>query len=143
MLNPGVQPLLLVIIVAWIGLPYLIAFLGGWRKLAVHYRWNGEPVAKQWFRWRSASMNFTHYGSSLNIGTSERGLFLKPILIAAIGHPPLFIPWQDITVTETKRVFIPVTELSFLKEPRVKVTLTRGLASRVLACRPGTSSFSR
>ena len=127
---------LLIGIFAFATIPYVLAKIGGWAKLAQYYSWTGEPVAKEWRRWQSARFNLCQYNNALSIGTSERGLFFKMIYVFKMGHPPLYIPWQDISTSDTTRFFFPVTVFTVRKEPTVKVTLFGPIAKKILAARP-------
>jgi hypothetical protein len=41
----------------------------------------------------------THYGGRLTLGTSPDGLYLAMLFLFRVGHPPLFIPGDQVTVT--------------------------------------------
>ena len=48
------------------------------------------------------------------------------------GHPPLSIPWSEISATE-KRVFLVTgTELSFERVPSVRLFITNRLALKLV-----------
>ncbi len=81
---------------------WLIGRISGWSTLANIYRATGEFFGPTWkfqsgqFRWR---MGYNH---CLTFGANESGLFLSVFFLFRIGHPSLFIPWGDITVSLRK-----------------------------------------
>ena len=47
---------------------------------------------------QSAAMRWlTHYNNVLTVGADSEGLFLVPFFLFRVGHPPLFVPWAEIT----------------------------------------------
>lgn len=94
----------------WLGMMFLVAVMSGWRVLAEKY---GLPEGERMpegttIKWRSAALwgRFpTNYKSCLNFTATPLGLGIVPVLLFSTGHPPLFIPWSDITLEEKKVLF--------------------------------------
>lgn len=106
-------------IVMWAFLSVLIAHIGGWSQLSEYYR-TDQPFSGKIRRWQSGSMRWgTNYGNCLNIGANSEGLYLSVMFLFRTGHPPLFIPWEDISVEErtTWGIFRTI-RLTFSKAPR-------------------------
>jgi hypothetical protein len=86
----------------WIGVGLLVAYLGGWATLAKVYRHSDEFRGER-RRFQSARMRWgINYGSCLTVGATPRGLYLAALFIFRIGHPPLFMPWTDISIGEQR-----------------------------------------
>lgn len=81
----------------WVAIVRLIAYLGGWAKLARYYS-TDEAVSGDRFRMSSARFGrIAGYNSTLNITVSSQGIHLQTILLFRMGHVPLFIPWEDFS----------------------------------------------
>src|SRR5687768_9605767 len=69
--------------------------------------------------WRSASGHLgpVWYASSLTLGSSQRGLYLKPQFPFQYGTAPVLVPWSDIDVMREKRFFHRRVAFKFLNVP--------------------------
>lgn len=95
-------------LVIWLMVLGLISLLSGWKKLSSKYRVQDLPDNLDWLGWQTARFNgFMDARSTLWIAMSERGLYLKmgPAFFFRFMHPPLLIPWSDITDVGTKHLF--------------------------------------
>jgi len=106
--------------------------LGGWRGLAKTYRHAGSFQGKV-RRFQTISMKrWTAYGSCVHIGANQEGLFLSVFFPFRPGHPPLFIPWRDISTTEVRFLGGKRLELRFRKNRTVPVRINEE-SGRLLA----------
>lgn len=72
----------------------------------------------------------------LSIGVNREGLFLAVIPIFRIGHPPLFIPWHDISTEDRKQlIFFRAVKFIFRKCPDVHMVFSKKLAGRIFSMR--------
>lgn len=95
---------------------FSIALFSGWRKLAERFRLRSSFTGVSWGL-QSAYMRWaSHYGNCLNVGADSAGLKLSVVFLFRVGHPPLFIPWSEISV---------VRRSSFLFFRRVRLELGR------------------
>ena len=138
----------------WFLSMHLIAAVGGWRELARVYRADGPiTVAAQW-RNRYGRLRYgTGYNGCLNIAANEIGLQLTLWRIFRPAHPPLFIPWSEISTEPVRGVFSESTRFSF-RRASATLLLKRTLAEEILRARhhggipspawepPHSSSFS-
>ncbi len=125
-----------VLVGGWIAMSLLLSWLGGWFLLARRYRANrsctGEP-----FRWQSVEMRWgTGYRGCVNLGADSSGLFLSIVPLFRAGHPPLAIPWSDISVSRERRWLLDVVRLQFREAPGVPLLIPARLATRVFANGP-------
>jgi len=124
----------LVFIAWWCFVVYLISFMSGWRKLGQKYRFEGTFSGKLQ-KFQSISMRWgAGYGSCVHIGADTRGLYLKILFLFRPGHPPLFIPWTDVSARRVRRWGMKRWELRFSKAGsvplRVRAALGRFLQER-------------
>jgi hypothetical protein len=86
----------------WCAIMYWISFMGGWRQLATRYR-SSSPISGTAWRFRSATLHHrmeSNYGSCLKLTANEEGLGLSVFFPFRVGHPPLFIPWSEMLVSQ-------------------------------------------
>ena len=120
-------------IVLWTGICQLISTTGGWKKLGRDYRAAAPFDGKKlWFK--NAGMRYwTNYNNCLIVGVNKYGLYLAVIPIFRLGHPPLFIPWTEIsTEAGSRRFFVDFVKFKFAKQPDVPVLFSKKLAARIL-----------
>jgi len=132
----SVPAYILLFIILWICVCKLISATGGWRILARDYRANSLfDGQKLWLK--SATMRrWTNYNNCVNIGANNYGLYLSVLPLFRVGHPPLFIPWADISTKAASRRLLPdVVKFSFAKQPEVPVILSKKLAGRIFKLR--------
>jgi len=74
----------------------LLGRVDGWGTLARAYGWQ-EPILHQrrWFV--SGAVGSFTYRWGLCVAVHPTGLFLVPLGMRRIGHPPLCIPWTNVT----------------------------------------------
>ncbi|MHC2069269.1 hypothetical protein ACYFX5_17490 [Bremerella sp. T1] len=99
--DPQTQYLLLflffVAIVLFISFVLLvIATLGDWGQLATRFRASDAPKGK-YFYCQTAGVGDGSYRGMLTVGVTEEGLYLAVLLPFRLFHPPLLIPWKEIT----------------------------------------------
>lgn len=90
----------------WIAVSLLLAHMGGWAKLAEKYPEvrNRVESPSETYRMRSGSVGATNYSKCLNLRVYDDGLRVSVLLPFRIGHPPLFIPWDQFHSVSEKRV---------------------------------------
>lgn len=127
------------IVLFWTLVCRLIARLSGWARLAQAYPDASPMPAERRWRFRSGFMRYgARYGSCLEIGVDHLGLRLCVLAILGPGHPPILVPWRDLSVRFERRVFKEYAELRFRAEPDVPLFLDADLA-RELAAAAGSS----
>ncbi len=90
-------------VIIWVSLSLLASQVGGWAELAKKYAGGrDEPGETYWLR--SGSVGAVNYSSCLVIRVCDDGLRLSVLFPFRIGHPPLFIPWDQFHSVSEKRV---------------------------------------
>lgn len=111
---------------------FLIGRISGWASLANVYRTTGEFLGPMWkfqsgqLRWRMG------YNNCLTLGANESGLYLSVIFLFRIGHPSLFIPWGDITVSIRKGFLGNHMEFRFKQVQNVPLRVSIPLGEKLL-----------
>jgi len=80
-------------------------------------------------------MGWANYGGVLTIGADKSGLFMVPFFVFRAGHPPLLIPWTEITATRKTRrfffVFLDFVELRLGRLEGIPLTISDKLAAKL------------
>lgn len=79
----------------WYVVGLLVYSISGWARLAESFAAGGEPTGRRFFMQYGVVGNI-YYRSVLTIHTAPNGFYLSVWLPFRIGHPPLFIPWQEV-----------------------------------------------
>ncbi len=131
---PRHPELLLIVAVAglgWAGAALLASRMSGWASLAQTYRLTGDFAALHW-SFQSAAMRwYAHYGSCLTIGADSTGLYLSVWAIFRLFHPPLFIPWSEISVRRCRILWSSLVEFRLGRELAIPFRVCEKLATRL------------
>jgi hypothetical protein len=76
--------------------------------------------------WRHA-----RYRSCMTLGANARGLYLAVLPLFRIGHPPLFIPWTDVSVARHDSMLLSCLEFRFRRMETVYLSLNWSLGQEV------------
>jgi hypothetical protein len=57
-----------------------------------------------------------HYRNCLVIGASPTGLYLAVFLPFRLAHPPLFIPWNEVTLSRGRVFFMNMVRFQLARE---------------------------
>lgn len=118
-------------IAGWLLVSYFLSALGGWQSLVKHYA-ASAPFRGRYFRFRSAQFGgYVNYGGCLTIGSGTEGLYLAVLPLFRVGHPPLLIPWSDVSARKARTWFFEAVEIDFTKVPGFSVRLTHRLAEEL------------
>src|SRR5260370_20051122 len=73
----------------------------------------------------------SRYNGCLTVGADSSGLFLVPLFIFRLGHPPLFVPWSEILSQWKKRFFglMDVVVLHLVRSEEVPLSVNMKLAA--------------
>lgn len=71
------------------------------------------------------------YNNCLTIGSSSQGLYLAVLFFFRVGHPPLLVPWQDISVRMGKTLWWKWTEFRFRQAPGVYLKINARLGEEI------------
>lgn len=131
----------LILIAVWGG-PLVLAllwWLGGtliataaWRSLARRYQaehaFTGADVVSRRCLWLRGCVL---YPFCAEVGANARGLHLSVPLLRP-GHPPLLIPWTDLTTRRNRVLLWDVVEVSTTGAPGIRIGLSAQTMAAVL-----------
>lgn len=120
-------------IVLWAGVSFLISLIGGWFELGRTYR-TRQPFDGQVWKFQDAQFRLiAGYHNVLSVGVNSEGLYLSVFLPFRFGHPPLLIPWQDISVRPGRYLWFRVYRFEFRQVPSVHLRLREKLGKKIQA----------
>ena len=122
---------------------FVISRVGGWAKLEESYR-TEQPFFGTLIRFQAAQFRkATNYNGCLNFGGDPAGLYMVPMLLFRAFHPPLLIPWEEISAQPVKLwKFWDFVELRFQRAPDVPVRIKQSLAEKLAQASGGRLQVS-
>lgn len=113
---------------------YWIALVGGWRLLAKRFRLQGTFAGERWTGQSAAMRWLTRYNRVLTVGADGAGLYMAPFILFRAWHPPLFVPWSEITdVRETQFLFSKFVVMRLGRVEEIPFRITASLAAQIRA----------
>jgi hypothetical protein len=107
----------------WLLLNLIVSRLTGFARMAAHYQNAGTFAGKVWrFQTITTRWGMGYKGCS-NVGADSRGLYISFGFLFRLGHPPLFVPWGDIAITEKQISKSRMLELRFRKTEDLPVRI--------------------
>ncbi len=91
-INPA---FLLLIPLAWCCISFAMSRLSGWVRLAQQYPATTEATGGEVARMRTGRIGVINYYSCLTFRATEEGLHIAVTPLLRLGHPPMFIPWDE------------------------------------------------
>ncbi len=114
----------------WVMVCLLLSTIGGWSRLAEHYRSPTDFTGNKW-QFQSGRLGVVNYKSCLTLGTNDAGLYLAVFPFFRMGHPPLLIPWPDIRATESQDWLFSYRDFTFTKAPTIKLRVLRSIGNKI------------
>ena len=126
LLAPGV-------IVGWFAIIGLLSWLGGWSRLARVYRDEmSELTDGHTWRMQSVSLRgWCGYNNCVNIEATAKGLKIAPWFIMRPGHPPLFLPFDEMTSSSRTMLGVGLEQVRMKQEPAIRIDFRRTLVDSV------------
>jgi hypothetical protein len=118
-------------LVVWLGISVLLSAFGGWLLLARNYRHRGTFTGSRHLFVSGQMRRFVSYSSCLIVGSGPEGMYLSILFPFRVGHPPVLIPWQDVSVSPSRFTILPSFTFSFAMCPSVSLRLYRGTTRRL------------
>ena len=115
----------------WFGISFLLSVFSGWRQLSQYYRSSGLFEGRRFYFQSGAMRLRARYNSVLILGVNSEGLYLSILFPFRVGHPPLLVPWGDISWTEKPGRFFGGFELQFARSPSIPFLISRRLMEKI------------
>lgn len=135
---------LLFVVLFFFVIPFVIARVGGWAALAAEYRLNGQFEGTRWWFQELTLRGWCGYNGGVSVGANADGLYLNTIFW--VSHPPLFIPWVELSVArrEVKFLGFRVGQVEFAtrRVPSVHIALRESLLKKIAAAHGGLAAKS-
>ncbi len=117
----------------WLLIFRVAAWWGGWNLLAQSYP-AGLPLTGERLRMRSAQLRAgCNYNNCITFVSSAAGLQLSMPLPFRFAHPPVFLPWSELSARREQRWLVELVVLRARRVPDVPIKLRARLAERLLA----------
>jgi len=85
----------------WMSIATLLGHVSGWK--AMHARFGLPPgVEAPRCQLVSGRIGLVNYNNVLRVGCDRFGVYLSVLVFFRAGHPPLFIPWNEVHDVERK-----------------------------------------
>jgi hypothetical protein len=123
---------LLVLPAFWASTLFLQSSWSGWRTLSRAYPAK-DRVEGRVYTWRSARMGLVFYRYCLRFVAGPDGLEVAVHLPFRPGHPPLFIPWRDLSAHATEEWFMGFVAFRLARHPEIRFLVAPELARDLLA----------
>ena len=115
----------------WTFVPIVIGYVSGWASLAGQFRFRDNFSCTRW-SWQNGQMRFMmNYNRCLTLRASEQGLSLAMNPLFRLGHPPLFIPWSEVSVQPQRILFFTGTRFQLGRENPVPLWVRQTLAEQL------------
>lgn len=115
---------------------FLLSKVGGWSALATRYRMD-RPFQGSIWRFQLGFLGSVRYRGALTVGSGMEGLYLAVFLLFRPFHPPLLIPWSEVSLGRRKKtLFFELVEFRLGPELLASLWLPEALAQQV-ASAPG------
>lgn len=118
-------------VVAWVAMFSAISRVGGWATLAGQYSCHETFTGPRWSFQQGQMRWMVGYNHCLNIGADPRGLYLSILFPFRIGHPPLFVPWRDISYVSKTFLWVKFVELRLGRETAIPLRISYRLAEKL------------
>ena len=118
-------------VILWLVVSIFIPYLSGWAELARYYR---SQIKFDGARWRGCTCHMRwlgRYEKCVTIGANTKGIHFSVFFPFRIGHPPLFVPWHDVSVREGKTLAWKWTEFRFSQPAGVWMRFYGGLPDEI------------
>jgi hypothetical protein len=123
----------------WCAIVVLISRVSGWARLAERYHTNEAAQGPAW-RFESASMRWnSRYGNIVTLSAEAQGLRIALFPLFRPGHPPLLVPWNEISARPAsfRVLFRTPMELRFARAPEIPFCLRETAFLRIQAAAGG------
>lgn len=106
--------------------------LGGWGAPAERFCCEESFTGQIWsfqsgrFRW------WASYNNCLTLGADPRGLYLGVFPLFRVGHPPLLIPWSELSVSQEKVRCAREVQFSLGRDLKIPLRVHRRLAENAV-----------
>lgn len=130
----GSHPILFVVsdvLLLYLVVSLLVSRWSGWATLARRFPVTSEFTGPRW-RFQSAQMRWLcGYNNCLTIGANSEGLYLSTLPFFPPFHPPLLIPWGEVSAEKKDLLFTAGLRFELGRENPIPLWVRKRLAERL------------
>ena len=115
----------------WLVVSILLSYTGGWATLARKFRYRPTFNGSRWRGESGYMRGIAHYRNCLVIGANPEGLYLSVFFPFRLAHPPMLIPWSEVTFSKSRVFFVTMVRLQLGREHPVPLSIRESLAKRI------------
>jgi hypothetical protein len=122
---------LFVVVLVYFTVSLVVRWWSGWAVLAQQFRLRTKFNGSRW-RGQSGQMRWLcGYSGCLIVGANSEGLYVATLSFFPLFHPPLFIPWDKVSVAKKNLLFVTGVRFQLGKESSVPLWVRERLAERL------------
>ena len=130
----------LFLVMFFVVIPLILGRVSGWSRLGAEYRLTGRFEGKRWWFQDVTLRGWCGYNGGVSVGANADGLYLNTIFY--VSHPPLFIPWCDLSVVRRDIKFLGIrlgmVEFATQRVPSIRLALRESLLKKIAAANVAT-----
>jgi hypothetical protein len=123
----------LLILLIWLLVSFVVSYIGGWFSLARKFRSQAPFTGSKWGGESGMMRGLAHYRNCLVIGASPTGLYLAVFFLFRVAHPPLLIPWNEVTLSRGRKFFMNMVRFQLGREHPIPLSIRESLAGKLKA----------
>jgi hypothetical protein len=81
----------------WCFVVWMLSWASGWQRLSRRYASGNRLVTGERHGGVTGMVGMVSYRHVLTLHVAEDGFFIEPLVLFKVGHPRLFIPWNEVT----------------------------------------------
>jgi len=121
--------------ILWSAFGFFTSYISGWLLLSRSFTSGtlpqGDTQTAGPFLTRIYLRFWAQYGGVTRLTTVEDGLYLSVVLLFRVGHPPLRIPWNEISVGRTRYMFQRFVVLTLGRRQQIPMRITDSMALKL------------
>jgi hypothetical protein len=107
----------------WFAVPLATSFLSEWNSIAINYPLKEKYKEDRLF-FQNVQFGLILYTKWVTVGADKSGLFLEVAPLVSFAHPPISIPWSDISTRKVSTIpLFPDIELKLSKVPSASIRI--------------------
>lgn len=115
----------------WLLVSAIISYIGGWTTLAKRFRLKQPFAGTRWTGQGGQMRWIASYRNCLTLGVSPEGLYLATMFLFRFRHPPLLIPWNEVTVVRRRILFSKLLRFGLGRELDIPLYVRENLADEL------------
>jgi hypothetical protein len=116
----------------WVFACIVVGIISGWHSLAKRFSSNSAPYGETKtvgpFFYSIYTRFWGHYSSVIRLTAADDALYLSVLSLFRAGHPPLRIPWMEITFGTSKLLWKRYIVLTLGNEEQIPMRISERMA---------------